>query len=84
MTGEPYKADFDSIEVGIDWMKGTGFALQVDGNDLVHVTDIDRETGQALVRVFTSTDPDAAVLFEGTVNVLERRNVDVDMSEFLP
>lgn len=62
----------DRIEVGIDWIKSSGFAVQVDGMDLVHVTDIDAETGTALVRVFASTHPDAAVMFEAVINLRER------------
>lgn len=62
----------EHVEVGIDWLKYTGFAVQVDGLDIVHVTDIDEETGTAVVRVFSSTHPDATVLFEAVLNLRER------------
>ena len=51
-----------------------GVALQVNGNDLVHITDADDETGWAHITVFTSSDPNAIILFEGQINVRERRD----------
>lgn len=51
-----------------------GIAFQVDGCDLVHITDVDEETGWGHITVFTSSDSNAAVLFSGPINVRERRN----------
>jgi hypothetical protein len=69
---------FDELDPGTDWYDGDSLAFQIDGHDLVHVSDINRETGVATIRVFTSTHPDAPVLFEGTVNVKERKEQDDD------
>jgi hypothetical protein len=68
----PATSWLDDLEAAIDWMKYTGFAVQIEGHDIVHITDIDQDTGAATIRVFTSTHPDAAVLFEGVINVRER------------
>ena len=43
-------------------------AFQVDGHDLVHVSEIDAN-GNAIVIVYESSHPDAEVLFTGRINV---------------
>jgi len=47
-------------------------AFQVDGQDLVHVSEIDGD-GNAIVIVYESSHPDAEVLFTGRINVAERK-----------
>ena len=47
-------------------------AFQVDGQDLVHISEIDSD-GNAFVIVFESSHPDAEVLFTGRINVAERK-----------
>jgi len=74
-------ASFDGLEAAVDWFSSDSVALQFDGNDLVHVTDIDRDTGDATVYVFSSSHPDATVLFTGRVNVLERAGTPDDDDE---
>lgn len=64
--GEDWRDDLDAQ---VDWPNGRSLAFQVDGNDLVHVNDIDHETGDASVTVFASTDPQAPIIFQGTVNI---------------
>lgn len=46
--------------------------LQVDGHDVFSVRDVG-EDGSAHVTVWATSHPDSVVLFEGTVNVRERR-----------
>lgn len=65
--------------VGVDWMGRNDVCFQVEGSDIVHVTEIDSETGEARITVFASTHPEAEVIFRGTVNLRahaddERRN----------
>ena len=43
-------------------------AFTVDGNDIVHITDIDSD-GDAFVIVYKSSHPDSVVLFSGRINV---------------
>ncbi|MFE6966839.1 hypothetical protein ACFVAJ_17145 [Agromyces sp. NPDC057679] len=57
------------MEVTTDWPGSSAMTLQVEGNDLVSVTDIDWETGGAWIKVYESTHPDAAIIFEGRVNL---------------
>ncbi|MGV8965383.1 MAG: hypothetical protein ACOH2F_03815 [Cellulomonas sp.] len=67
---EPVAAlDCDELEPGAEWISGDSFAFQVRGNDLVHVSDIDDLTGEAVIRVFAGTDSSAPVIFSGTVNL---------------
>lgn len=49
--------------------------LQADGNDVVRITEI-QDDGRARIVVYTSSDPLAEILFEGIINVRERRNMD--------
>jgi hypothetical protein len=65
----------DDLEPGAEWYDGESIGFQIDGNDLIQITDIHTD-GTAHVRVFTSTDPDASVLFEGTVNVTAHRRAE--------
>lgn len=60
------------IEPEVEWYDSDSIAFQIDGNDLVHVSEIDDE-GNATIRVFASTEREATVLFEGTVNVFKHR-----------
>jgi flagellar basal body rod protein FlgC len=46
-------------------------AFMVDGQDLVHISEIDRD-GNAFVIVYASSHPDAEVLFTGHINVAAR------------
>lgn len=55
------------LEAGVEDY-GDGWAFQIAGTDMVHIVDID-DQGNALVRVFASTLPEAEVIFEGRVNV---------------
>jgi len=43
-------------------------AFQVDGHDLVHISEIDAD-GFAFVIVYASSDPEAEVIFSGNINV---------------
>jgi hypothetical protein len=43
-------------------------AFQVDGHDLVHVSEIDAD-GFAFVIVYASSDPEAEVIFSGRINI---------------
>lgn len=52
-------------------------AFHVDGNDLVHICEIDRE-GNAFVIVFASAHPDAEVIFSGQINVAHRKEENHD------
>ena len=47
-------------------------AFTVDGQDLVHVCDIDAN-GNAYVVVYESTDTNAMVLFSGRINIAARK-----------
>jgi flagellar basal body rod protein FlgC len=47
-------------------------AFQVDGQDLVHISEIDSD-GNAFVIVFESSHPDAEVLYTGRINVSARK-----------
>ena len=49
---------------------GQGVALQIDGNDLVHINEIDTEQGTATLTVFMSTAETAPVLWTGTVDLV--------------
>ncbi len=49
---------------------GKGAALQVDGNDLVHITDIDPGDGTARVTVFASSRETASPLWAGAVSLV--------------
>lgn len=62
----------DDLYAQIDSFDKNQIAFQVENNDIVHITDIGID-GTATVTVFTSTHPDAGVLFTGTVNVLAHR-----------
>ncbi|MDP8971197.1 MAG: hypothetical protein M3N52_12030 [Actinomycetota bacterium] len=57
----------DELNPGVDWINSRAVAYQMDGADLVQVTNIDRETSEATVRVFASVDGNAPVIFEGKV-----------------
>jgi hypothetical protein len=48
---------------------GKGAALQIDGNDLVHLTDISPDDGTARLTVFASSHEKAPILWAGTVNL---------------
>jgi hypothetical protein len=43
-------------------------AFHVDGHDLIHICDIDAN-GNAVVVVYDSPLPDAAVVFHGVINI---------------
>lgn len=49
-------------------------AFQVDGHDLIHVSEIDAD-GNAFIIVYVSTDPEAEVIFSGRVNVSAHREL---------
>lgn len=63
---------FPDIETSTEWFNAHSVAFQVHGADIVHLSDIDEETGWATLTVFTSTHPDARILFTGQVNIYER------------
>ncbi len=48
---------------------GKGAALQIDGNDLVHLTDISPDDGTARLTIFASSHEKAPILWTGTVNL---------------
>jgi len=52
-------------------------AFQVDGHDLVHVSEIDAN-GNAFIIVYESSHPDAGVLFSGRLNVAAHTKPSVD------
>lgn len=83
IAGSEYTPDpLFSLEFRADWLDSHGVAFQVDGQDLVHITDIDSETGIATVTVFSSSHPDATVLFTGEINVLERKQPEAEPCEW--
>jgi len=49
---------------------GKGAAVQVDGNDLVHFTDVGPDDGTARVTVFASGHETAPALWTGTVSLV--------------
>lgn len=55
--------------IGVDHTGGGDAAVQIDGNDIVHVSDFNRETGKVDVVVFASTDEQAEPIFKGQVKV---------------
>ena len=57
----------EEVDANVDCFDDN-IAFQVEGNDLVHVSDI-AEDGTATVRVFASTHSAAAVIFDGVVNI---------------
>jgi hypothetical protein len=57
------------VTFDVDAMDGRSAILQVDGNDLVHIADIDKDTGTARITVFESSHEHAEVLYRGVVNV---------------
>lgn len=68
-TDDPgWDTDTDE-DLTIEWYGANDAALAYQGNDLVHLAEIDPKTGTARVRVFASTIADAPVIFEGTVRI---------------
>lgn len=67
---------FEPLEGQVDWVKATWCAFQIDGQDLVHVRDMNRETGEATIVVFASTAGDADRIFEGVVNIAAHLEAD--------
>jgi hypothetical protein len=67
------------VQADAEWEGAKAVRFQLDGNDLVNVVDVDRDTGDARIMVFASTAPDAEVIFEGTVNI--RAHLDLDGDE---
>jgi hypothetical protein len=57
-----------------EWQGTKAVSFQIDGNDLVSVIDIDRETGDAEIVVWESTASDAAVAWRGRVNLLAHQD----------
>jgi hypothetical protein len=61
----------------LDWSADedgdNGVQLQVDGNDIVSITDVMTD-GKAHVVVWASSHPDSAIAWEGFVNVRERQD----------
>jgi hypothetical protein len=64
--------DTDPFEIGAEWIDSNSLAFQIEGNDLVHVSDIDTD-GTATITVFTSSHPDASIVFTAQVNVFAHR-----------
>lgn len=65
------------IESGdLDWRTdedgNNGVQLQVDGNDVVSITDVMTD-GKAHIIVWASSHPDSVIAWEGTINVRERQ-----------
>lgn len=73
LHGEQYMATGD-VEYIAEPCDG-GAYLQADGNDLVSITDVD-DNGWGTITVFTSSDPNATVQWQGRINVRERRNME--------
>lgn len=71
MSEDPFVAQ--PFTTDVDWYDHDSMALQVDGNDLVQISDIAPD-GTATVTVFASTVEDSPVLFTGTVNVFAHRS----------
>lgn len=68
------------IEGGdLDWATdedgNNGVQLQVDGNDVVSITDV-MDDGKAHIIVWASSHPDSTIAWEGFVNVRERDGDD--------
>ncbi|MEA5456729.1 hypothetical protein SPF06_18555 [Sinomonas sp. JGH33] len=57
------------MEASIEWFSRTGFAVMIDGNDIIHVNNIDRETGDALAGIFESTAEEAPLIVSRKVNL---------------
>jgi hypothetical protein len=66
---EPYDDGWRiNLEADSDWQDGNLY-FQIDGNDVMSITDIDTETGDAIVIVHASTHPNATTLFTGHINI---------------
>lgn len=61
-------ADIVNVEPGAEWYSSSSIAFQIDGEDLMHVTDIGPD-GWGFVRLYESTAEDARILFEGRVHL---------------
>ncbi len=59
-----------ALTADAEWEGTKAIRFQIDGNDLVSVTGIDPQTGQAEIIVYASTHPDADVVWRGAVNIL--------------
>jgi hypothetical protein len=62
-------SDTGTVELDVHCY-GKGAAVQVDGNDLVHLTDIGPDDGTARVTVYSSGHETAPVLWTGTVSLV--------------
>jgi hypothetical protein len=53
-------------------MDGDSAQLQVDGHDIVSISDV-RTDGKAHIIVWATSHPDSTIVWEGYVNVRERQ-----------
>lgn len=61
----------DAVTAGLD-AYSDGLAVQIDGNDLVHLTNVG-DCGTALLTVFASSHSKAAPIWQGTINLAAHR-----------
>jgi hypothetical protein len=62
------KIHIGQLEVQVDRPRHDDWYLQVDGNDIISITDV-MDDGTAIVTVHSSTHPNATTAWQGTVNV---------------
>jgi hypothetical protein len=58
-----------NLEPGVSWITDEAFAFQVDGHDVVQISNIDPETGMAQIRIFASVDDDAEVICQDVITL---------------
>jgi hypothetical protein len=69
MTTQADKDWLTNLGPGVEWINDEAFGFQVDGNDLVQISNIDPSTGMAQIRVYSSVDPDAEIICEDIVQL---------------
>lgn len=69
MTSEADKEWLANLEPGVSWITDEAFAFQVDGNDVVQISNIDPSTGMAQIRIFGSVESDAPVICQDVITL---------------
>lgn len=71
---EPVIEDGD-LSWDVDDQGNDGAILQVDGSDVVSISDVTMD-GRSHVIVWASSHPDSTIAWEGWINVRERQNTE--------
>lgn len=64
--------EMDPFDTGVEWICDDTFSLVVEGMEIVRIDDVG-DDGTATVIVYSSTGPEAPIIFRGTVNILAHR-----------